>query len=455
MTNPKPLLLLCLATLFCVTANAKTIVVNNGMAAAADTNGGTTSAPLKTIGAGVKLAQPGDTVLVYPGTYTEATKASDVATLGIQVRSVGTAAAPVTISAQTPGSAVIDQKSGAVGFEILNSAYVVISGFTIQNCYGGGVHMEEGAPSNNMTVENNTVQHCDGPSGDNVGGIYIGGCANCSIINNTITDIKVGGVYYQNAAGIHGYSQTNCTIQNNTISSAYTGIFHKRSSGQTGLLIENNVITGVTIGIMYSVGGAGDPPHENQRVYNNIISASTQGIYAPVYETSSPSQGLTIKHNVFLGAAGVLTWGYQGVTVTDNIFYNLTGDAVATEDGTWTKELTAMNNNLFYSGASFDLQEYGSGAAHYSTLATFLGATGFNSTNKVANPLFVSATDYHLATGSPGINAADDGTNIGAYSTSSTIVGLLSSPVTSTPDSGTTTSTAATVPDPPANVTVQ
>jgi parallel beta-helix repeat protein len=454
MTNHKPLILLCLATLFCVTANARTIVVNNGIAGAADGNGGTTTAPLKTIGAGVKLAQPGDTVLVYPGTYTEATTAADVSTPGIQVRNVGTASAPVTISAQTAGAAIIDQKSGAVGFEIMNAAYVVISGFTIQNCYGGGVHMEEGAPSNNMTVENNTVQHCDGPSGDNVGGIYIGGCVNCMITNNTITDIKVGGVYYQNAAGIHGYSQSNCTLSNNVISSAYTGIFHKRSSGQTGLLIENNMISGVTIGIMYSVGGAGDPPHENQRVYNNIISASSQGIYAPVYETSSPSQGLAIKHNVFLGAAGVLTWGYDGVTVTDNIFYNLSGDAVATENGTWTKELTAMNNNLFYSGAAFDLQEYGSGAAHYSTLAAFLGATGFNSTNKVANPLFVSSSDYHLGSGSPGIGAADDGTNIGAYSTSSTVVGLLSGGAVTTPPSSPPTSTA-TVPDPPANVTVE
>lgn len=451
MMYRKPLALLCLATLFCCSAGAKTIYVNNGAANAADTSGGlSTTAPLKTIGAGIKLAAAGDTVMVSAGTYTELTSASDVATKGIQIRSVGTASAPITIQAQTPGSVIINQQGGGVGFEIMKAAYVVINGFSIQNCYGGGVHMEEGAPSSNITVENNTVQHCDGIKGDNVGGIYIGGCVNCTITNNNISDIKVGGVYYENGAGIHGYSQTNCTIANNNISNAYTGIFHKRSSGQTGLLITNNVITNVTLGIVYSVGGAGDPPHINQRVYNNIISASDHGIYAPVYETSSPSKGLYVKHNVFLGAAGVLTWGYQGVSVQDNIFYNLAGQAVATEYGTWNTELVTLSNNLFYPAAILDLQQYGTGALHLTTLASFLAATGFPATNKVANPMFVNptASNYHLQSGSPAIGAADDGSNIGAYPTGNETVGLLSSPASST-------TTAAVVPDAPTNVTVQ
>lgn len=447
-------LLICLAAAaFSCTAGAKTLIVNNGMTAAADTNVGTTVAPYKTISAAVKVAQPGDIVTVMSGTYTELTSASDVSKLGIQVREVGTASAPVLIQAQTPGSVIINQNSKGVGFEIMNSSYVTISGFVIENCYGGGIHMEEGAPSSNMVVENNTVNHCDGVAGDNVGGIYIGGCVNCTIANNNINDIKVGGVYYENGAGIHGYSQTNCTLSNNQITNAYTGIFHKRSSGKTGLLITNNVISNVTLGIVYSVGGAGDPPHENQRVYNNIINASNYGIYAVVYETSSPSQGLFIQHNVFLGSAGITEWGYDGVVVQDNIFYNLSADAIDTQKGTWKSELTTMSNNLFYTGGTFYLQEYGTGAAQYSSVASFLSATGFPSTNKVANPMFVAPTssNYQLASGSPAIGAAHDGTNIGAYPTGKEVIGLLSGP-TSVSSTGTTTTVT---PDPPSNVTVQ
>ena len=441
----------CIAALFSYTAGAKQIYVNNGLSAAVDTGPGTSTAPFKTIGAGIKAAQAGDTVLVSAGTYTEATTASDISTVGIQIRSKGTAAAPVVIQAVTPGSVIIDQKMTAVGFVVLNSSYVTLSGFTIQNCYGGGVRMFEGAPSTGMVIENMTVNHCDGVPGDNVGGIYIGGCTNCTISNNTISGITIGGAYNMNAAGIHGYSQSNCTLSNNVISNAFTGIFHKRSSGQTGLLITNNVISNVTYGIMYSVGGAGDPPHMNQRVINNIISSSNMAIYAPVAEASSTSQGLTIKHNVLLGAAGIFTWGYDGVVVQDNIFYNLSGDAVGTEKGTWQSELVTMSNNLFYTGATFDLQQYGTGAAHYTTLASFLAATGFGaSTNRQLNPLFVNAAggNYQLAAGSPGIGAADDGSNIGAYPTASTVVGLLGSAGSSSP-------TAQVAPDPPSNVTVQ
>ena len=54
--------------------NAKTIVVNNRMADAKDTNPGTFSQPLKTIQAGANLAQAGDTILVKAGIYREEVK---------------------------------------------------------------------------------------------------------------------------------------------------------------------------------------------------------------------------------------------------------------------------------------------------------------------------------------------------------------------------------------------
>jgi hypothetical protein len=68
-------------TIFCLiltgiflSLNAKTIVVNNQMSGAKDTNPGTFFQPLKTIQAGANLAQAGDTILVKAGIYREEVK---------------------------------------------------------------------------------------------------------------------------------------------------------------------------------------------------------------------------------------------------------------------------------------------------------------------------------------------------------------------------------------------
>ncbi len=50
---------------------ARTLVVNQRHARAADSNPGTAEAPFKTIGAAAQLAQPGDRVLVHAGVYRE------------------------------------------------------------------------------------------------------------------------------------------------------------------------------------------------------------------------------------------------------------------------------------------------------------------------------------------------------------------------------------------------
>src|SRR5690349_3154823 len=108
MLYRKTLALLCClaAAAFSYSVGANQIVVNNAMVTASDSNAGTTTAPFKTIAAAVKVAQPGDTVLVMPGTYTELASASGISKLGVQVHSVGTASAPLTITAQTPGSVI-------------------------------------------------------------------------------------------------------------------------------------------------------------------------------------------------------------------------------------------------------------------------------------------------------------------------------------------------------------
>ena len=59
------------ACVLCDMAVARTLVVDNGSANAADSNAGTATAPLKSISEAARLAEPGDTVLVKAGVYRE------------------------------------------------------------------------------------------------------------------------------------------------------------------------------------------------------------------------------------------------------------------------------------------------------------------------------------------------------------------------------------------------
>ncbi len=431
-----------LALLACMSAGARDIYVDgvNGNDSAA----ATTSAPLRTIQAGVDQAKAGDRVIVRSGTYTEVNARSDAGYKGIQVRSKGTSSALVTIMAETTGGAIIDQKKGGVGFEVLGGSYVTFQGFIIRNCYGGGIKMEEGAASNNIVVDSNTIEYCDGLAGDNVGGVNLGGCSYCAVRNNIIREIKVGGVYYMNAAGVHGYGQSNCTIENNTISAAYTGIFHKRSAGIKGLIVRRNIITNVDRGVLYSVGGVGDPAHVDQEVYENYINAREAGVIGTVYETATQSHGLSIHNNVFSGTGiGIEIHGFADTVVQDNIFYNMGQDAIQQEFGNWKTELTTLSNDIFYPGMGIWLQRYGTGVQHLTALTTMLTATLFPSTSKVADPLFVNYAnnDWHLASNSPGKGAAHDGRDIGAYPTGTGQIGA--------------SGKAPVAPQPPSNVSVQ
>ena len=74
INNLKKIFFLLIITGIFPALNAKTIVVNNRMADAKDTNPGTFSQPLKTIQAGANLAQAGDTILVKAGIYREEVK---------------------------------------------------------------------------------------------------------------------------------------------------------------------------------------------------------------------------------------------------------------------------------------------------------------------------------------------------------------------------------------------
>lgn len=391
-----------------------------------DANTGTRSEPKRTIQAAINVASPGDRIVVGPGTYTESSTANDSYYTGIQITRSGTASAPITIASEVPKAAVIDSQSRSAGFVLWNVSDVVIDGFTIRNCQGGGVYMVHGYPKKRITVVNSDISNCDGPEGSNVGGIYMSSCSECLIRNNSITHIRVGGALTHNAGGIHGYDQELSTIENNRISDAYDGIFHKKSSGNPGLVIRNNTIRDVDLGISYSVQAVGSPAHIDQQVYENVISARQACIDAVVYETATQSRGLTVRNNVFVDCpAAVSLYGMNDVTVQNNIFYKVS-QAIVTKYGDWRASVIAESNNLYYPAVSIGLQVYSSNEIKLNSLSSWQTLTGYGAGDLAVDPRFVNAAayDFHLQSGSPAIRAGSDGKDIGAYPRGAAILPL-------------------------------
>ena len=116
----------------------------------------------------------------------------------------------------------------------------------------------------------------------------------------------------------------------------------------------------------------------NWRIYNNLILAGTyNGSTQEVGIQLGTAVGVTytnfdIKNNIFVGwdVASICTW------------------AVGTIDYFW------FQNNISYGNGNSNLPYIGISPTHYT-----------NSGNLTSNPLFVSASDFHLQGTSPAINA--------------------------------------------------
>lgn len=145
----------------------------------ADADLGTSASPKATIQAGVDLAGPGDTVIVRAGTYTET----------VRVTASGTAAAPITVRANTGDLPVVDgegvrDNAFRIGRDsVIDTGYIIIDGFDVKGAVKAGMHVEE---MNNVTIRNCFVH-------DHAGnGIEIRGGDDCVIEYNEVFRNRIG-----------------------------------------------------------------------------------------------------------------------------------------------------------------------------------------------------------------------------------------------------------------------
>ena len=414
-----------------------------------------------TIQAGINAANNGDTVLVGPGTYSEA--------INFQGKAI------TVESSAGPASTIIDGANNAfvVTFQTNETRSSILSGFTIQ----------DGGTSQAYTLS---------------GGVQAINGSNPSILGNTITNNACFGVYSQNSAPLIQNNEISSnsfsgSLNGNPCSPGIGGSFYQRASGVyliweqggsapsmpavvSGNTIENNTVSaGVEIGAagvsVLALYGAAYPQGLYYVVEDNIVrnngSDSTYEVGGGLYLYQATGMSGVFSQNLVYGntagciGGGVMIWNarldnfYTAPTVlfVNNMiglnsapttpvqcFIVFPGSPPPAPDiyvvaapGSSDVEVSEPTqvefaNNIFFGNTSLPTFQvlgittfpnqnvildhndiYSTGGPGFDSSGILPDPTG-NYGNISAAPLFVDAAsnDYHEAAGSPTINAGNN-----------------------------------------------
>ncbi len=274
------------------------------------------------------IGNPGDRVIVGPGTYVEGNIGP--ARSGIEGHPVEFLADPSGLATTDPAAPVVVMPPGdmihTTGFLLLGMHHVLIDGFTILGASDAGIQIRSAvdgsANSSNVTIRNTNVRNCVKR------GIDVAAVGPLVVEHNTAMGNGSSGISVQGCLSASPLcrAQTNVSatpkVSNNTIgTNGAEGIF---LSGTSGAVVQNNVsfsngTTGLTLrGVVDTL------------VVNNLVYANTSdGLGVGTEDLSAPSLGAvntTILNNTVYGNGGYgLVIGNEataspGGVVLDNIF---------------------------------------------------------------------------------------------------------------------------------------
>lgn len=343
-----------------------------------------------TIQAAINAAQPGDTVLVAPGTYFENInfegKAITVTSSnGPSVTTIdgGGLDSVVTLTSGEGNGSVLkgftithgNSTFNAGGIQIDSSSPIIDGNVVVNNqtCdSGAGMQvLFSSAIVRNNTITNNFRAGCSGGVGG--GGISLGGAGNAQILNNVISNNRIpntasGGGISVNAAG-------SPTIAGNTIAG--------NVSSEDG-------------------GGISLINHSDANIFNNLIYGNTArgnggGIYflVPSGDRGPFLQNNTIVNNTAASGSAVFADGFDSTSqLINNILVSSGASPVVCGTFNVAQPIISFND-------AFDVTAPGFGGQ-------CAGANG-TSGNISADPQFVNAAanDFHLLASSPAIDAGN------------------------------------------------
>ena len=238
------------------------------------------------------------------------------------------------------------------------------------------------------------------------------GAASISIINNTIYDCSGDGIhFFANDSTPVSLYVTDALIGNNRI---YSTLGAKSENGLdfkggVDVIIRKNEIYGFTHNKAVVVQkGASNVRLEENRIHDSARGAEFR------WEGGNFQQDITVTRNVFFNITGQYALKFDGVLnakVVNNTFHNIAGDSIRVE----SKGINGgdIKNNLIHLSRTPRIS--GIFVADYSHNGWFKSSPGKleSSQDTVGNdPLFVNAanTDFRLIAGGP---AVDKGIAVG------------------------------------------
>lgn len=375
-----------------------------------DTNTGTSvSAPFRTLQKAANTVQPGDTILMRPGTYA-----------GARLERSGTSNALITLRAEVPGTAVINTNGPAckrrsnLEIETWDPPYVVrywiVEGLVIEGLKSLGLITNYGIDARStqfLVIRGNTV------SNSAITGIFTAFSYDCTIEGNTSAYNGEHGIYYNN-------SSDRFTIRGNTLHHNANAGLHMNADATIAPgggtpwvgdgIISDGVIENNTI---YANGKGGAAINmdgvENTLVRNNLIHTTTNNSGIALFRGNAAiaSRRNRIFNNTIVMAAQDPGWAVNLTSadcvsnqVFNNILYNPHGFrgsisiAVPNLDG-FASDYNAVVNRFSADGGGGNM-----GLAAWQAL-------GYDTHSLLAVPsnLFVNATsNFRLRAGSPAID---------------------------------------------------
>lgn len=202
-----------------------------------DANNGSSFGPFLTIQRGVNAANSGDTILVRDGLY--APGSVGAGGFPVSINKAGTSSAPITLTAEHKGGAVLDGQAACHSWINLqgSSAWWNIQGFEVRNTLNGGIWSNSGG-GKNITIKGNHIHHIGNrveTSQLGIVGIYTDSAAVMTLNGNLVHD--VGRTNDVGNSFDHGvYSHGNLTIVNHVSYRMLSGWHIQTAAGFQGLV---------------------------------------------------------------------------------------------------------------------------------------------------------------------------------------------------------------------------
>jgi Right handed beta helix region len=351
-----------------------------------------------TIQAAVDAANPGDTVLVFPGDYA-----------GFTVSRSGTSLRPVRIVAS--GSGVTVNSGGSSegdGIRFQGVSHIAVEGFTIQTGAQSSRRINRCVSARGATADSpmrgNVVRaiRCVQPDGE---GFYLSQFAEAVIENNVISSPGRNGQARQHGIYLANAGSDDTVIRGNTIS----GVTNAESEGIhlngdlsiggdgliSGLVIEGNRISSAGGNNAINMDGVQDA-----LVQNNLVAASGRhALRAYAIDGAAGPRRMKIVNNTFVAGGGwAIKFSEDG---GDHVVFN---NILMGSVGSLAIGATLVSNANVFGGVMSDDSE--NTTINLATWRTRLGQDAASSSSTTAATFRnAGGGDFTLTSGSPARDA--------------------------------------------------